>query len=249
MNPRIGSRMQQACESSRGENRRGGEKPRGRNGTSTLAGRSRRGQVRFAGRPLGVDARRWCRWRGGAGFGASNVRVTAPEALQRALGVAGDCDDEDTYQRAPGGPFRPGVQERRAIDPPRRRRGASAAATLAWRSDAFGRRAPATVNVNAARISRPRGQPRRRRGSGGRGFEDQEGRRDALPRGRLKRPRFEDHRPGATPRQMAPARGSRTRDSRTGQRPAAPRHRSRLHVNRRVLPDCRDSRSTTGQAR
>jgi hypothetical protein len=57
-NPRIGSRMQQACEPPRGESRRGGEKPRGRNGTSTLAGRSRRRDVRFAGRSPGVDATR-----------------------------------------------------------------------------------------------------------------------------------------------------------------------------------------------
>jgi len=35
-NPRAGCRVQQTCEPSRGENRRGGEKPRGRNETSRL---------------------------------------------------------------------------------------------------------------------------------------------------------------------------------------------------------------------
>jgi len=35
-NPRTGCRVQQTCEPSRGENRRGGEKPRGRNRTSRL---------------------------------------------------------------------------------------------------------------------------------------------------------------------------------------------------------------------
>jgi len=70
-NPRTGCRVQQTCEPSRGENRRGGEKPRGRNGTSKLVasrpmvasvtGSGRAADVSVEGRRAG--ARRvtvWC---------------------------------------------------------------------------------------------------------------------------------------------------------------------------------------------
>jgi len=60
-NPRIGSGMQQARDSSSGGNRRGGEKPRGRNRTSKVEPSRPKG---WQAAIPGVDAERACRWRG-----------------------------------------------------------------------------------------------------------------------------------------------------------------------------------------
>jgi hypothetical protein len=60
-NPRTGSGMQQARDLVRGENRRGGEKPRGRN--AATSGRCRQGL--FGGpSPSGSIRGETCRWRG-----------------------------------------------------------------------------------------------------------------------------------------------------------------------------------------
>jgi len=64
-NPRIGSGMQQARRSWRGESRRGGEKPRGRNGIREMVAPDRRSNgAREGALRLGVDALWLCRWRG-----------------------------------------------------------------------------------------------------------------------------------------------------------------------------------------
>jgi hypothetical protein len=89
VDPRIGSGMQQARDSWSGGSRRGGEKPRGRNGTSRVApSRPKRRPAVVAG----VDASRARRWRGDRRTTRSRVRVvrTKPrekvEESTRAIG-------------------------------------------------------------------------------------------------------------------------------------------------------------------
>jgi hypothetical protein len=74
-NPRVGCRMQQACRPVGGASRRGGERPRGRNETSQVAARRRRGRSHST-RSSGVDTDR--RDDGGAHRGARRVERLRP---------------------------------------------------------------------------------------------------------------------------------------------------------------------------
>ena len=84
-NPRIGSGMQQARAPPSGGNRRGGAKPRGRNGIRGWPPRTEadRPFIRTA-LSVGVDARRTCRWRGHQRRLQRELRATAvPDPTSR----------------------------------------------------------------------------------------------------------------------------------------------------------------------
>jgi hypothetical protein len=89
-NPTTGSGMQQARKPSRGENRRGGAKPRGRNEAGRVVPSARWEHTGNRSAFLEVDAQRSCRWRGS--------QVTNPRR-GRAHGARSDASASGRLRR------------------------------------------------------------------------------------------------------------------------------------------------------
>jgi hypothetical protein len=234
--------MQQARQPSRGESRRGGEKPRGRNGTSTLDGRSRwarcpvRRQLPGSGRVAVMSME------GRSGLRRSRTaRVTAADVLRRVLDGAGHRGERGLEQRAPAALSSRRIRKLGGDRPPLTSRGASAVTTPVLTSRSVRKAAPRRRGAkNAARLNPGEGNLGGE-ASGGRGFEAHEGRHGERSRegGFDRRPWVEGHRPGAQPRRVAPERGSKTRGNGTVQRPGAPGPRCRHHVKTRPAQPAR----------